>query len=436
MKRYFFLLFVMLVTFSLQAQVNIKEKVKDRVNSRIDQRTDEGIEKSLDKIEEGVVNVFKKEDSQSDDKDQEDEGDEDAATSSGDGETDGADSESEVPSSTQQEVKPKFASYSKFDFVAGDKIIFYDDFSDDAVAEFPAKWNTNSGGEVVTTNNFSGKWLKMAKDGGNYFPELNLKFPENITIEFDLVMLGESEFQATFYSEEEFDIDAYGVPGEAGTEVTISSAGHYFKSYTMDESEQNYEINSSTLKKVEPYEMAHVSIWIQKSRYRIYINQDKIFDIPKGVFNKHIFNRFRFATYDAHADVLVSNVRIASGAPDTRSQLITNGKLVTHGILFDVNSDKIKPESYGCVKEISDVLKENPAVKVIIIGHTDSDGDEAKNLDLSKRRATAVMNMLVQEFSIDASRMQTDGKGESQPVDNNSTAIGKAQNRRVEFVKL
>ena len=70
-----------------------------------------------------------------------------------------------------------------------------------------------------------------------------------------------------------------------------------------------------------------------------------------------------------------------------------------------------------------------------IVGHTDSDGDAAANLDLSRRRATAVKNALTTEFGIDAARMEADGRGESQPVAGNETPAGKANNRRVEFVK-
>jgi outer membrane protein OmpA-like peptidoglycan-associated protein len=106
------------------------------------------------------------------------------------------------------------------------------------------------------------------------------------------------------------------------------------------------------------------------------------------------------------------------------------------GILFDVNSDRIRGESYGTLKEIAAVLRENAALKVRIIGHTDSDGDDASNLDLSRRRAAAVKGMLVSEFGIDAARMETDGKGESQPAAGNESAAGKANNRRVEFVKM
>jgi outer membrane protein OmpA-like peptidoglycan-associated protein len=130
------------------------------------------------------------------------------------------------------------------------------------------------------------------------------------------------------------------------------------------------------------------------------------------------------------------NLKLSVGAPDTRNKLITEGKFVTSGILFDVNSDKIRPESYGVMKDIANVLSENSSVRVKIIGHTDSDGSDADNLALSKKRAESVKTSLVKDFSIDVSRLETDGKGELQPVDKNTTPEGKANNRRVEFIKL
>jgi outer membrane protein OmpA-like peptidoglycan-associated protein len=128
-------------------------------------------------------------------------------------------------------------------------------------------------------------------------------------------------------------------------------------------------------------------------------------------------------------------VILTSGA-NMRSKLITEGKLVVHGIYFDSGSDKIKPESAGTLKKIANILKENSGVKVKIVGHADSDGDDKKNMDLSKRRAASVKNALSGEFGIDASRMEIDGKGESAPISDNKTPEGKANNRRVEFVKL
>jgi outer membrane protein OmpA-like peptidoglycan-associated protein len=127
---------------------------------------------------------------------------------------------------------------------------------------------------------------------------------------------------------------------------------------------------------------------------------------------------------------------MAAGLPDMRNKLITEGKFISYGILFDVNSDKLKPESAPSLKEIAAVLKDNPTLRVKISGHTDSDGADDQNLDLSKRRAESVKNELVKVYSIDASRLEAEGKGETSPVAPNTTAMNKAKNRRVEFTKL
>lgn len=96
----------------------------------------------------------------------------------------------------------------------------------------------------------------------------------------------------------------------------------------------------------------------------------------------------------------------------------------------------MKPESYGTLKEIAKVLTENAGVRVKIVGHTDSDGADAANLDLSKRRSASVKNELVKNFGIDASRLESDGMGRTQPVAPNDTPVNKAMNRRVELIKL
>ncbi|MBK8951936.1 MAG: OmpA family protein [Chitinophagaceae bacterium] len=133
---------------------------------------------------------------------------------------------------------------------------------------------------------------------------------------------------------------------------------------------------------------------------------------------------------------MVSNIRIAVGAPDMRNKLMTEGKIVSYGIYFDINKDVVKPQSYASLKEIAKILTDNPDVRIKILGHTDADGSDASNLDLSKRRSASVKNELVKTFGIDVARMETDGIGEAQPVAPNDTPSNKALNRRVEFIKL
>lgn len=75
-------------------------------------------------------------------------------------------------------------------------------------------------------------------------------------------------------------------------------------------------------------------------------------------------------------------------------------------------------------------------MKVKIVGHTDSDGDNAKNMELSEQRAMAIKTALVRDFNVNEDALTAEGKGETQPSDPNTAAAGKANNRRVEFIKL
>ena len=114
----------------------------------------------------------------------------------------------------------------------------------------------------------------------------------------------------------------------------------------------------------------HVSLWRQRQRMRVYLNEEKLFDLPRALAPGSKLNTLLFALRNdaGESDFCISNLRLAVGAPDTRNKLLTEGKWVTHGILFDVNSDRVKPESYGALKEIVNVLTENADVKIQVVG--------------------------------------------------------------------
>ena len=328
--------------------------------------------------------------------------------------------------------------YSKFDFRPGDKILFYDDFSSEAIGDFPSKWNTNGSGEVVTTSTFPGRWLQF-KSRGYFIAETMGDFSENFTVEFDFVpnnQAGDESQTASFnfcinYSATKDPNEGGAIPGVAGTKFNIDGNMVYYSSY--DEGE--YKVTGDAEYPMTINKKYHLSIWVQKTRFRLYVNETKVLDVPKGMPDKYKYNVLRFDVPD-DSRPLLTNFRLAIGQQDIRSKLLTEGKLVSYGLYFDTNSDKLKPESYGTLKEVSQILIDNPTLKVRIVGHTDSDGSDVANLDLSRRRAASVKNALKEIFAIEESRIETDGKGETQPVAANDNASNKAKNRRVEFIKL
>lgn len=450
--RILFIVLCLLCNYTIDAQiVNPKEIAKRKAQDRTNNAIDRTVDKGLDKVEEGIGNIFKKKSPLTPDGGEKsaskpqktnqnsnnDEEQEEASKSSG------TSSNKSTTKTTADQPKTNLKAYSKFDFVAGEKVVAMEDFEQDAVGDFPAKWNTNAGGEIVNIDGQKGKWLK-ASDRGLFFPDFVNQLPENFTMEFDMMISDDvsqnmsglrvffpeiskrkATFDASFGSDPQVGFDLHPMPSQEGS---TSSTWVFDKN-----SEKVLENTIPFSWKVG--EINRVSIWRQKSRIRLYVNETKVWDLPRA-FDLNLKYSMLFSNDLFAGANFITNLRIAEGTPDTRNKLITEGKLVTRGILFDVNSDKIKPESYGVLKEIGTILKENPAVKVKIIGHTDSDGDDAKNLDLSKRRAASVKNALSTEFDIETARMETDGKGETLPSDPNSTPQGKANNRRVEFIKL
>ena len=325
---------------------------------------------------------------------------------------------------------------SKYDFIPGEKLIFFDDFTDEGVGDFPAQWLTNGSGEIINSTKLPGRWFRITK-GGYYIPDVSEDFTDNYTIEFDIIPIN------IINSETATGIDIFllsgsllmpddgAQPGKAGVKIHSDHDKLYWNNWSEAREWQGEQGDVGyTLYAGEKY---HISLSVQKQRLRLYVNDSKVLDLPRGLQAGYKYNIFRIETSN-DANPIISNFRIAVGLFDMRNRLLKDGKIISYGIAFEANSDKLKPESYATIKEIADILSENPTIRVQIVCHTDSDGDEISNLDLSKRRAIAVKNELVSKFDIDDKRLEAEGKGESTPVVVNDSAMNKAKNRRVEFI--
>jgi outer membrane protein OmpA-like peptidoglycan-associated protein len=134
-----------------------------------------------------------------------------------------------------------------------------------------------------------------------------------------------------------------------------------------------------------------------------------------------------------------SNVEfdIATASPDDIAEpLKEDGRVaISGGILFETNTATLAPTAANLLTKLSDVMKKNPNLKVAVVGHTDNTGDFNYNLQLSQRRAKAMVDALVKD-GVAAARLAAVGVGPLSPVAPNNAPEGRAQNRRVELVLI
>lgn len=346
------------------------------------------------------------------------------------------------PNASETSGPKTIAVYSKFDYVPGDKQLFYDDFSNDFIGDFPSKWNTNAGGELVTLGDSPQKWLEL-KSGYNiyYIPDVP-QLPEEYTIEFDLAAVGldrqtssQAKVAITLSNDDKFK------PGSNNAYAEIPFCQYAAIGITVQNNiNSKREIRSTVKADIRDVVLnnPHISIAVNKQRFRLWVNEVKYIDVPRLVASGAVIHTVKFLANgfkDGKEKVFITNLKVAEGGVDLRRKLISEGKISTNAILFDSGSANLQPQSMGVIRQISQVLLQESSISLKIVGHTDSDGDDTTNMQLSKDRAASVKNALVDIYNIDSNRLTVDGKGESEPVSDNNSPDGKAQNRRVEFIK-
>lgn len=442
MKRIMMLMLMLLVigsTTQVQAQWGKKlikkagESAKRATERNVEKKIDKAVDKAFDGAEDAVRGKGKK-DNKSEKK----------ATPTPQENVETADNDGAVAEEPQPK-KPAEMSWNKFDFVAGDEIIFEDDQAAEQLGEFPSMWDLVGGeceiakldGQNVICMYNGCKIRPLMKDIHNYFGEV-------FTIEFDY-----------YYTIQEKDEDK-GAFYLYLAQVDQNWAGYnkfslYFQNhlprwnwdnnYDGRNAEFSYnwkttsnESRSGSSKNVlAPGEWHHISISFNKRAMKIYSDQVRVANIP-NMSNDIGWMQIDYGGAKKECPGYIRNIRIAKGAVPLYDRMMTDGKFITYGITFDVGKSVIKPESMGEINRIVKLMNDNPDLKFSVEGHTDSTGNEASNQTLSEARSKAIVDKLV-EMGIAADRLTSSGKGQSSPIADNSTDEGRAKNRRVEFVK-
>jgi OmpA-OmpF porin, OOP family len=428
--------------FSQTVKERAKQKTQEKVNSKVDETIDKGIDSIYNKTGRGIADLFKKKDKKEKTSGQKNDDNGAGNNTDQNNETRKSGANDKATNSDDTGTK-KVNGFS--DFIPGTNIIFEDNFEQDAIGDFPAKWNTNGSGKVVTIDNVAGKWLDVAH-ASVVHPVLDKELPENCNIEFDLFLQAQGDRSTPLI---QFGL----MPVKDILKEDIGYSNKFYVSIIRynENDGRNVEygfkdpVGSKGDFPLTSYvnKVLHVSMAINKTRIRVYLDQTKLIDLPRAL-TPEMRRNFYLSNVSLipapELGLLVSNIRIAAADIDARSLLIKDlmekGKAVTSDILFDVNKDIIKKESFSIIDQFGEALQKNSSLKIRIVGHTDADGAAAYNLELSKKRAAAVKEYLMINHSIDASRIATDGKGSTQPVAENNSDAGKAKNRRVEFIKL
>ncbi len=333
-----------------------------------------------------------------------------------------------APPPSQAAAQPDLTAV-KADFVPGDKIIFYDDFSDMAGDEPPPHWKVR-GGAVELRVGAGVRQLTVMSERARLVPMIK-GLPKNFTLETELKFDDNADIRSVWHL---CDATWDGPTGpDAALRVTLQTQETVLGVQVRKGGAEGSEDLAEATVPVDFGQPVKEAIWVQNGRLRVYINGVRAVDVNQVELPP--LTGAELAPEYGEAKLGYRLVRIAESVPDLGQILMSTGRYVTHGILFDTDSDRLKAESAPVIKSVAQALAANPALKLQIEGHTDSTGDVAHNLDLSKRRAEAVKAVLVSQFSVDTARLTTVGLGATKPVDSNDTPQGRAQNRRVEFVK-
>ena len=306
---------------------------------------------------------------------------------------------------------------TKFDFVPGDSVLFMDDFTQDELGEFPARWKLQSGTFEVAELDGE-RWLRCVSNDGHIRMKVPPSLPEFWTLEFDGNHLDAAGNTMT--------VSALNVGGSTVWEAIFPYSGRnlFFRSG---------EITSDTpFESGTPAGRHHFMFMARGTALKVYMDRDRMANVPDVTANG-VPVELEIRLWSTQKP-MIANVRFAEGCRPPKDML-AEGKLVTYGIRFATGSDAVLPESAPVLRQIAAYMEANPAVKLLITGHTDNVGQAASNLDLSQRRAASVAKVLSGDFHVAADRLTTDGKGDTVPVSSNAKPEGRAMNRRVEFAK-
>lgn len=330
----------------------------------------------------------------------------------------GEPAEEEAVAMEDAPVKPGEGVWTNYDFVRGEKILFAEDFEDDKVGNFPKRLEFVKGNMEVVE--WEGRRFVRVTANSAFTIHLPEALPERFTIEFELNNGAAHMSQRMFTSVPEANRNQR--PGNwfqfNANPGVIGNGPH--------STTQTYRVRD---------QLTAIRIHVDGGYAKVYLDEQRVSNVPNAEFPLSDALYFEINGTERYHSY-IGNIVVAAGGIELYDALVEEGRVATQGIYFDVDSDVIQPQSTPTLTEIGEMLRKHEGLRIAIEGHTDGQGADDYNLELSERRAAAVVTFLVAEYDIDKDRLESAGFGEANPVGDNETKEGRAQNRRVELVLL
>ena len=315
------------------------------------------------------------------------------------------------------------------EYVQREVVLYDEDFGEDTVGAFPSRL------QVMASDNYDLRTahtlFRVDKDNeGMYLtivpgarPELEpypkYKLLDSFTVEIEVQLPNYNSGISCMLTDESgqrWIYDSVDGRGQFGCGATLQKYG-------------SLASKKVTIAGFDRTQWHRLAISYKKQHTKCYVDDAQVASLGwVGVNATHVF-------FVPKGPAKIRHIRIASG-PEALpvERLLTDKEYNTHAIQFDVNKATFKRTSTAFIARLARFLKKNPSIKLEIAGHTDSDGDAAANMKLSLDRANAVKKQLV-ALGIAPTRLTTKGLGATYPIDTNATIEGKANNRRVAFIR-
>jgi outer membrane protein OmpA-like peptidoglycan-associated protein len=330
------------------------------------------------------------------------------------------------PAAVKRAEKPGSGAWANYDFVPGDRVLFYDDFGEDNTGDFPRKLVLVHGSwEIVEWH--GGRYLR-ATSGGMVGIPLPETLPEHFTIEYAVNLTHGNAYARV--------VPGRAYYGPARSFLGSAATAEYSKAGLRPVTNRGPSAMSSFDAARVRDAIAPFRVMGDGDHLKVYLAERRVANVPNAVYPRGDTLYIAVGSATEEKPILIGGIRVAAGGLDLYGRLERDGRAATQGILFATGSARSRPESTPTLGEIGTMLKEHAALRLSIEGHTDAVGEDAMNQTLSEERAAAVKSFLVETYGIDASRLRTAGFGESKPASTNDTAEGRQENRRVELVRL